>query len=75
MFGWECTPAWYRIARGIEDFILDPFSDLFITVCIIVNTVFMALDHAGISDNMANILNIGNYVRFLPNNIIDINIK
>ena len=30
-------------------FITDAFVDMFITVCIVVNTVFMALDHAGMS--------------------------
>lgn len=43
-------------------FILDAFVDLFITICIVLNTLFMALDHSGQSDQMARILSTGNYV-------------
>ena len=41
---------------------MDAFVDLFITVCIILNTLFMALDQPGQSDKMARILATGNYV-------------
>jgi len=62
MFGWECHPYWYKIAHIIELFIMDAFVDLFITLCIVLNTVFMALDHADMSDGLAKTLKIGNYV-------------
>lgn len=42
--------------------ILDAFADLFITICIILNTLFMALDRYGQSDEMSRALIIGNYV-------------
>jgi hypothetical protein len=41
---------------------LDAFVDLFITICIILNTLFMALDQHGQGEKMAKILAIGNYV-------------
>lgn len=62
MFGWECCPGWYQFAHYLELFIMDAFVDLFITLCIVINTVFMAMDHAGMSDQMTNTLAIGNYV-------------
>ena len=65
MFDWECLPCWYTFAHVIELFIMDAFVDLFITLCIVVNTVFMAMDHAGMSEQMANTLIIGNYVNIL----------
>jgi len=43
-------------------FILDAFVDLFIMICIILNTFFMALDQPGQSDRMTRILATGNYV-------------
>jgi hypothetical protein len=43
-------------------FVLDAFVDLFITICIILNTLFMALDHHGQSSKMTRILTTGNYV-------------
>jgi len=63
LFDWECSPGWYLFAHYVELFIMDPFVDLFITLCIVGNTAFMACDHDGISKGFANILNIGNYVR------------
>jgi len=63
MFGWECHPYWYKIAHIIELFIMDAFVDLFITLCIVVNTVFMALDHADMNPTLADTLKYGNYVR------------
>ncbi|CAF3995487.1 unnamed protein product [Rotaria sordida] len=42
--------------------VLDAFFDLFITICIILNTLFMALDHHGQSELMTRILILGNYI-------------
>ena len=42
--------------------IFDPFIDLFITLCIMVNTLFMALDHHDMDPAMSNTLKNGNYV-------------
>ena len=63
LFGWECHPYWYKIAHIIELFIMDAFVDLFITLCIVLNTVFMALDHADMNPSLAITLKYGNYVR------------
>ena len=62
LFGWECHPFWYKIAHVIELFIMDAFVDLFITLCIVVNTAFMAMDHANMHDDLKLTLKIGNYV-------------
>ncbi len=43
-------------------FILDAFVDLFITICIVLNTFFMALDQPGQSEKMTRILTLGNYI-------------
>ena len=43
--------------------IFDPFIDLFITLCIVVNTLFMALDHHNMDPGMNDTLKNGNYVR------------
>jgi len=34
-------------------------------MCIVINTAFMAVDHAGMSSELANVLIVGNYVRLL----------
>ncbi|CAF3656748.1 unnamed protein product [Rotaria sp. Silwood1] len=51
-----------KFQAGVAFFILDAFVDLFITICIILNTFFMALDQPGQSDKMTRILTTGNYV-------------
>ncbi|XP_033633746.1 sodium channel protein 1 brain-like isoform X2 [Asterias rubens] len=43
-------------------FVLDPLMDLFITLCILLNTVFLMLDHHNINAEMDNVLDIGNKV-------------
>lgn len=61
-FGWECCPCWHRFAKYVEYFILDAFMDLFITLCIVANTAFMAIDHHQIDPDLRNVLEKGNYV-------------
>jgi hypothetical protein len=62
LFGWQCPSPWQRFTRFVNRIGEDAFFDLFLMLCIVANTVLMALDHAGISDTMANVLAIGNYV-------------
>lgn len=48
---------------------MDPFVDLFITICIVVNTIFMAMEHHTNKDpnkdgpDLSVVLKVGNYVR------------
>ncbi|KFW89401.1 Sodium channel protein type 5 subunit alpha, partial [Phalacrocorax carbo] len=42
---WNCCPFWREVKEKVKLVILDPFVDLLIMVCIIVNTLFMALEH------------------------------
>ncbi|CAF1127680.1 unnamed protein product [Adineta steineri] len=60
---WNCPSESFRkFQEVVAFFILDAFVDLFITICIILNTLFMALDQPGQSEKMARILATGNYV-------------
>ncbi|ESO12722.1 hypothetical protein HELRODRAFT_124932, partial [Helobdella robusta] len=43
-------------------FIMDAFVDLFITLCIVINTLFMAMEHDGMTPTMIATLKYGNYV-------------
>ena len=62
LFDWDCFPEWYTFARIIEAFIMDAFVDLIITLCIVINTIFMAMETADMSIEMGNFLRVGNYV-------------
>ncbi|NWQ95281.1 SCN5A protein, partial [Burhinus bistriatus] len=59
---WDCCPLWLRIKKKVAAFIKDPFIDLTITICIVMNTLFMALEHNNMSDNFKSMLNVGNLV-------------
>ncbi|NWI12602.1 SCN5A protein, partial [Crypturellus soui] len=59
---WDYCPLWLRIKKKVAAFIKDPFIDLTITVCIVMNTLFMALEHNNMSDNFKSMLNIGNLI-------------
>ena len=59
---WKCCPAFYKFQNIVELFILDPFVDLFITICILVNTGFLGADHYNMSDELRHVLENGNYV-------------
>ena len=44
---WTC-PRWFQLfQRCVAFFICDPFTDLFITICIVLNTACLAADHHG----------------------------
>lgn len=40
----DCCGAWIKIAQFMSWIVFDPFVELFITLCIAVNVVFMSLD-------------------------------
>ncbi len=42
---WDCCWLWLRISEFLALIVFDPFTELFITLCIVVNVIFMALDH------------------------------
>lgn len=59
---WDCCQPWLSLQSWISFIVFDPFVELFITLCIVVNTLFMALDHHDMDRNMEKILKRGNYV-------------
>ncbi|KAF3843061.1 hypothetical protein F7725_001910 [Dissostichus mawsoni] len=59
---WECCPRWLRIKRKVKLVVMDPFADLTITICIVLNTLFMAMEHHPMSEHFFNMLYVGNLV-------------
>ena len=59
---WDCCDCYIRLAEFLSFIVFDPFIDLFITLCIVVNTAFMALDHHDMDPNVNYTLTHGNYV-------------
>ncbi|XP_055071354.2 sodium channel, voltage-gated, type I-like, alpha isoform X4 [Misgurnus anguillicaudatus] len=59
---WDCSPTWLKIKDIVHMIVMDPFADLFITICIVINTVFMAMEYYPMENDFANILSTGNLV-------------
>lgn len=54
-----------RIKEWVKYMVMDPFLDLGITICIVLNTLFMALEHYPMTDEFNTMLSVGNLVRFI----------
>nr|XP_056719950.1 sodium channel protein type 4 subunit alpha [Euleptes europaea] len=59
---WNCCPPWVKLKHYVKLFVMDPFVDLGITICIVLNTVFMAMEHYPMTEEFNNVLGVGNLV-------------
>nr|XP_010944265.1 sodium channel protein type 5 subunit alpha [Camelus bactrianus] len=59
---WECCPLWMSIKQKVKFMVMDPFADLTITMCIVLNTLFMALEHYNMTTEFEEMLQVGNLV-------------
>ncbi|XP_032264864.1 sodium channel protein type 11 subunit alpha [Phoca vitulina] len=59
---WNCSPQWVCIKKALRTVMTDPFTELAITICIIVNTIFLAMDHYNMRRSFDSMLHIGNLV-------------
>ncbi|XP_051989664.1 sodium channel, voltage gated, type XII, alpha a [Xyrauchen texanus] len=59
---WTCSPAWLRLKVRVKVMVMDPFLDLAITICIVLNTLFMALEHYPMTEEFNSMLSVGNLV-------------
>lgn len=62
---WDCCWCWLKLQHWVGLLVFDPFVELFITLCIVVNTLFMALDHHDMDPAMDSALKSGNYVSLI----------
>ncbi|XP_066483214.1 sodium channel protein type 4 subunit alpha isoform X2 [Tiliqua scincoides] len=59
---WNCCPLWVKLKGFIKLIVMDPFVDLGITICIVLNTLFMAMEHYPMTDEFEHLLTVGNLV-------------
>ncbi|XP_035410224.1 sodium channel protein type 5 subunit alpha-like [Cygnus atratus] len=59
---WNCSPFWRLVKEKVKLVILDPFVDLIIMICIIVNTFFMALEHPDMTSLFKDMIYISDKV-------------
>uniref|UniRef100_H0XZP2 Sodium channel protein n=1 Tax=Otolemur garnettii TaxID=30611 RepID=H0XZP2_OTOGA len=59
---WNCCVPWVKFKNIIHLIVMDPFVDLGITICIVLNTLFMAMEHYPMTEHFDNVLSVGNLV-------------
>ncbi|XP_076026026.1 sodium channel, voltage-gated, type I-like, alpha isoform X1 [Genypterus blacodes] len=59
---WDCSPTWMKIKKMVNLIVMDPFVDLLITICIVLNTLFMAIEHYPMHKTFSTMLAVGNWV-------------
>ncbi|XP_057883455.1 sodium channel protein type 1 subunit alpha isoform X6 [Melospiza georgiana] len=59
---WDCSPHWLKVKHIVNLVVMDPFVDLAITICIVLNTLFMAMEHYPMTQEFENVLAVGNLV-------------
>ncbi|XP_074201282.1 sodium channel protein type 11 subunit alpha isoform X1 [Camelus bactrianus] len=59
---WDCSPRWLCIKKALRTVMTDPFTELAITICIIINTVFLAMEHYKMDPGFEKMLSTGNLV-------------
>jgi len=42
---WDCARPWIKISEFLALVVFDAFTEVIITFCIILNVIFLALDH------------------------------
>ncbi|XP_066490743.1 sodium channel protein type 3 subunit alpha isoform X4 [Tiliqua scincoides] len=59
---WDCWTPWLKIKHIVNLIVMDPFVDLAITICIVLNTLFMAMEHYPMTPYFNHVLLVGNLV-------------
>ncbi|XP_062858689.1 sodium channel protein type 4 subunit alpha A [Trichomycterus rosablanca] len=59
---WDCCETWVIFKKWVHFVVMDPFVDLGITICIVLNTLFMAMEHYPMSPEFEHVLSVGNLV-------------
>ncbi|XP_078385895.1 sodium channel protein type 4 subunit alpha-like [Cetorhinus maximus] len=59
---WDCCELWIKFKGILKFIVMDPFVDLGITICIVLNTLFMAMEHYPMTTTFENMLSVGNLV-------------
>ncbi|CAJ0957238.1 unnamed protein product [Ranitomeya imitator] len=59
---WDCCKPWIQFKEFVRFVVMDPFVDLGITICIVLNTLFMAMEHYPMTEQFENVLSVGNLV-------------
>ncbi|KAM9409072.1 sodium channel protein type 4 subunit alpha B-like isoform 2-T3 [Pholidichthys leucotaenia] len=59
---WNCCGCWRWMKQWLYIIVMDPFFDLTIVICVVLNTVFLAMDHYQLTQEFEQLLSVGNLV-------------
>ncbi|XP_075789647.1 sodium channel protein type 2 subunit alpha-like isoform X3 [Pelodiscus sinensis] len=59
---WDCCAPWLKVKHIVSLIVMDPFVDLAITICIVLNTLFMAMEYYPMTEGFHHVLSVGNLV-------------
>ncbi|XP_068101717.1 sodium channel protein type 2 subunit alpha-like [Hyperolius riggenbachi] len=59
---WDCCGPWLKFKDMVYLIIMDPFAELIITIFIVLNTIFMAMEHAHMSAEFEHMLLLANLI-------------
>ncbi|XP_077481850.1 sodium channel protein type 4 subunit alpha A [Stigmatopora argus] len=59
---WNCCSPWMVLKKWLYVIVMDPFFDMAITICIVLNTLFMAMEHYPMTPEFDHMLSVGNLV-------------
>ncbi|XP_051835222.1 sodium channel protein type 10 subunit alpha [Antechinus flavipes] len=57
---WECCETWLKFKDLIAKIVMDPFTELIVTLCIVANTLFMSMEHYNMTPSFSWMLQTGN---------------
>ncbi|XP_074145317.1 sodium channel protein type 10 subunit alpha [Sminthopsis crassicaudata] len=57
---WECCETWLKFKDLIAKIVMDPFTELIVTLCIVANTLFMSMEHYNMTSSFSWMLQTGN---------------
>ncbi|XP_044525752.1 sodium channel protein type 9 subunit alpha-like [Gracilinanus agilis] len=59
---WDCCPFWLKCKDFVYSIVMDPFFDLAIAICVIMNLVFLAMYHYPMTEEFFSVLSVGELV-------------
>uniref|UniRef100_A0A8C7UCI6 Sodium channel protein n=1 Tax=Oncorhynchus mykiss TaxID=8022 RepID=A0A8C7UCI6_ONCMY len=59
---WNCCVPWVTFKKWVYFIVMDPFMDLVITICIVLNIMFLAMEHYPMTIEFEEVLSVGNLV-------------
>ncbi|XP_044211809.1 sodium channel protein type 4 subunit alpha B-like [Thunnus albacares] len=59
---WNCCGCWRWLKQRLYTFVMDPFFDLGIIICLIINIIFLSMEHYPMMLRFYQVLSIGHLV-------------